>query len=261
MTKQAAAILSFGMRTGGRERWKGALRDFRVYRRRLCADEIAQLYGLVGHWKLDEKSGAAAADSSGAAHDGTVIGTPTWSVGTIDGALRLNGSSFMNAGGLMGNPRNVTLAAWANLTLADTGGAEVISLGDYFSIRLNEGMISKASFYNGSTWANVAVNQTFRPGWHHFAAVFHDDQNVARFYIDGVEAASVATTSSISYSGLGSSLRLGTHGNGASAYDFTGKIDDARIYNRALCPTEIEQLYSQGDGFAGVRIINWIEIQ
>ena len=43
MNQQAAAVLSFGTRTGSAEYWQGALRDVRVYSRRLHAAEIAEL--------------------------------------------------------------------------------------------------------------------------------------------------------------------------------------------------------------------------
>ena len=39
------------------------------------------------------------------------------------------------------------------------------------------------------------MNQSFTStGWHHFAAVFNDDQNYCKFYVDGAEVASVSTT-------------------------------------------------------------------
>jgi hypothetical protein len=81
-----------------------------------------------------------------------------------------------------------------------------------------------------------------------------------RFYINGVEAATFATTASISYSGLGNSITLGRHGNGGTTRDFTGMIDDARVYTRALCASQILELVSDGGGiYEGVRILKWVE--
>jgi len=263
MVKQAANILSFGTRTGTTEYWQGALRDFRVYSRKLCPAEIAELYGLVGHWALDETSGPVAADSSGLGHDGTIVGAAAWMAGAVDNCLKLDGATRMDVNSLMNSPRNVTLAAWANLTAADSSGAEVVSLGDHFVIRLNDGATSRAFFYNGSGWTSVSVNQTFTNiGWHHFAAVFNDDQNFCKLYIDGVESASLSTTASISYAGLGALTVVGRHGNGGTTWDFTGKIDDVRVYNRALCPSDVQALHDLGSGaFGGVKIIKWVEIQ
>jgi len=44
----------------------------------------------VGWWKFDETSGSSAADSSGGGNNGTVIGTPQWVSGQINGALQLD---------------------------------------------------------------------------------------------------------------------------------------------------------------------------
>jgi hypothetical protein len=260
MVQQAAAVLSFGTRTGSAEYWSGALRDVRVYSRKLCPTEIAELYGLVGYWKMDEVSGTTAADSSGLGRNGSVIGTPAWTAGKLDNAIQLNGTNRVEVNSLLGGPKNVTLAAWANLTGADSGGADVVSLGDYFAIRLNEGSSSRALFYNGSSWVSASTSQTFAgAGWHHFAAVFNDDQDTCKFYVDGTEMASVSTTVTIPYGALGTKTVIGAHGNGQSSNDFSGKIDDVRIYNRALCPTDIQTLGS--GAFGGVKIIKWVEIQ
>jgi hypothetical protein len=262
MTQQPAGILSFGTRTGSTEYWNGALRDVRVYNRKLCPAEIASLYGLVGHWKLDETSGNVAADSSGVAPSGTVTGVPTWIFGPVDNALQVGSSSYMEANTLCGNPRNITIAAWARLTGKDSNGAELVSIGDYFAIRLDEGSQSKVFFYNGSTWEYVNVSQTFLgTGWHHFAAVFNDDQDFCRLYVDAVEVASTNTNVTIPYTGLGANVVVGRHGDNKPGWAFTGIIDDVRIYNRALCPEEITDLESGGNPFGGVKIIKWVEIQ
>jgi hypothetical protein len=263
MVQQSANILSFGTRTGSTEYWSGALRDVRIYNRKLCPTEIAALYGLIGHWKLDETSGATAADSSGMGRNMTVVGTATWaSGGPVDNCLQLNGSTRAEVTSLLDNPTNVSIAAWANLTAADTSGAELVSLGDYFAIRLNEGSNSRVLFYNGSGWTSVTVAQTFaNTGWHHFAAVFNDTANTCKFYVDGAEVASVSTTVSIPYTGLGTKTVIGAHGNNGANGDFTGKIDDVRIYNRAICPSDVADLYNGGDAFNGVQIIKWVEIQ
>ena len=262
MTQQAAAILSFGTRTGSTQYWYGALRDFRVYTRRLCPTEIAELYGLVGYWKLDETSGSTAADSTAFGRNGSVIGTASWSTAAVDNGLELNGATRVEVTSLMDSPKNVTLAAWARLSQADSGGAEIVSLGDYFAIRLDNGTVSRAFFYTGSSWTSVSINQTFaRTGWHHFAAVFNDDQDTCKLYLDGAEVASISTTVTIPYNGLGTKTVIGAHGNGGSTYDFTGKVDDVRVYNRALCPAEIQSVHNGIDPFEGVRIIKWVEVQ
>jgi len=263
MLQRPAAVLSFGTRTGVAEYWQGALRDFRIYNRLLCPSEIAELYGLVGHWKLDESSGSIAADSSGLGRSGTVIGTAAWTAGGMVGnCLQLNGATRIEVNSLMDSPKNATLSAWASLAARDSSGAELVSLGDYFFIRLDQGgATTSACFYNGTTWISVPVSQTFvGAGWHHFAAVFNDDQNYCKLYIDGVEAASLSTTVTLPFTGLGTKTLIGAHGNGGTTWDFTGRVDDVRVYNRPLCPADIQALHAMGSGgYSGVRIISWVE--
>jgi hypothetical protein len=68
------------------------------------------------------------------------------------------------------------------------------------------------------------------------------------------------TTASISYSGLGTNVFLGRHGNGGATTDFTGKLDDVRVYTRALCPTQIMEIVNDGGGpYQGVKILQWVE--
>lgn len=259
MVQQAADILSFGTRTGSNEYWSGALRDVRVYSRKLCPTEVRELYGLIGHWKMDESSGTTAVDSSGMGRNASIVGSANWTTGKLDNALLLNGANRAEVSDLMGSPTNVTIAGWANLTSTDSGGSELVSIGDHFAIRLTNGS-AVCLFYNGSSWTSVSFNQSLvGAGWHHFAAVFNDDQNKCTLYIDGTEVASVSTNVTIPFGALGTKTVIGAHGNGQSSFDFSGRIDDVRIYSRALCPSEIQGMGS--GSFGGVKIIKWIEIQ
>src|SRR5262249_38508295 len=160
------------------EYWQGALRDFRVYSRRLCPSDIADLYGLVGYWALDESSGTTASDSSGAGNNGSVSGTSNWNAGKVNNAFQFNGNTSINIPTLFGRPKTATITAWAKLTTADSSGAEVISLGDSLAIRLDAGGTAQAFFNNGTNWTTISYSQTFAgAGWHHFAAVFDDDHD------------------------------------------------------------------------------------
>ncbi|MHC4253649.1 MAG: LamG domain-containing protein, partial [Planctomycetota bacterium] len=100
----------------------GTVDDVRVYKRALSADEVKALAGvpgaggpiapaaptaptapaapaaptsptqdLVAHWKLDDRQGAVAKDSSGNGNDGTIKGAAKWTRGKRNGALLLSG--------------------------------------------------------------------------------------------------------------------------------------------------------------------------
>jgi hypothetical protein len=199
---------------------------------------------LEAQWKLNETSGTSASDSSGNSKTGTVTGSASWVAAVLNNGFSFNGATKIQASGLMGSPRNVSVAAWANLTTADTTGAEVISLGDHFVLRLDDSGATKAIFYNGSSYITASVSLTFAgTGWHHFAAVFDDGHDKLMLYIDGALAATTTTTSSVSWSGLGSNTVIGRNGNGGTASDFTGTLDEVRAYSYAISATEVAQLY------------------
>jgi len=104
--------------------------------------------------------------------------------------------------------------------------------------------------------------QTFaRTGWHHFVVIFNNDDDLFELYVDGMFATSMTTSSSVSYLGQGSSTVIGAHGNGQTNRDFSGRLDDVRVYNRPISPTEIQVLFNGGNPTDGVRIIKWVEIQ
>ncbi len=58
--------------------------------------------------------------------------------------------------GLLNSPSSITVMAWANLVTPDTFGAEIISLGDYVSLRLDDSGKYSCSYYIGSSNWNVA---------------------------------------------------------------------------------------------------------
>ena len=73
--------------------------------------------------------------------------------------------------------------------------------------------------------------------------------------LNGIEVLSTTTTATPSVNS--ESLTIGK--DAAGDY-WSGSLDDVRVYNRVLCPTEVQALFS-GAPFVGVKIIKWVEIQ
>ena len=124
-----------------------------------------------------------------------------------------------------------------------TLGSEVINLGGDFVLRADQ-IGSSAGVciwhYDGSTYTRVDSGTFIEGnGWTHIAASFDDSTGTASIYIDGVLAGTQSGLSSIGYSGV-TVTRIGAHSS--ANYDFGGRIDDARIYDRALSTEEIAAL-------------------
>ena len=176
----------------------------------------------------------------------SVIGAASVSDATRGNVLSLNAGDYARVATTFGNPANVTLAAWVNLSVRGLFGSEVFSLDDKLVLRLDENSLSRgvtAFVYDGTGFqainSGVYVAGT---GWHHVAYTFDDTNDSNTLYIDGVAVASASTTASIAYAGANNTF-LGKHPTSGN-FDFTGKISDARVYDRALTSAEIAALAS-----------------
>jgi hypothetical protein len=159
---------------------------------------------------------------------------------------------------MYGNPANASVSAWIKVNAADSAGAEIISLGDHFLLRVTPGGAGlQAAHYNGTTWVFASTSTPIGLKWHHVAATF-TQSGAMKLYVDGLEVASTPV-GSISYAGLGQNTRIATHGNSGTTYDYAGTIDDVRVYDRGLGPAEVFRLY-QGSRLNGLRIIKWVEV-
>ena len=269
LVPQSAAVLSFGTRTGAAECWKGALRDVRVYSRKLDPTELAEFAGQVGHWKFDETSGSTAVDSSGAGNDGTYTGGPTLGAPApkdLGAFFPSNGkyvvaqpSATLNTLGT--NNTDFTVAFWVK---------PVAFTGDWRPL-LHKG--STDSERGPGLWLNPATNRIHckvsttanwnegpdsvadlaMGGWSHVACV--KAGNKWRCYINGnLDSEYTLMGNTVGNSGP---LYLGDDPwfNGSNVY-----MDDVHAYNRALCASEISALYG-GAPFQGVKVTKWIEIQ
>ena len=268
MVKQLANILSFGTRTGSSEYWEGGMRDFRVYNRWLTGSEIGELSGLVAYWKLDETSGTTAVDSSANGHDGTLVGSPTWTTtGNVDGALDFeidDGGDRVDAGTFNVSGSALSVSAWirseegvhdGRILFKSTGND---SADQFWGFTIGESLEPDFRIRAGGTRSILAYSGVVTPGkWYYLAGTY--DGTTMRFYINGVEVANMlhAVGGALDEDST-ATVALGDSPIGGRAYD--GRIDDARIFNRVLCPTEIYGQYKEGRP-PGVRIIKWVEVR
>jgi hypothetical protein len=225
----------------------------------ICTGGTCAPSGPVLQWKMDEASGTTALDSSGHALNGTYLGT----VGTP------TSSTLVPVAGAMGNPlsrafvraseqairlagtpsalkpaNGLTLSAWYRATSLDSSGAEIISAGDSYILRLRTTQIEfdkRISSGTGGTYVNCPfVTSTHLDGaWHHLAAV--TSTGGMQLYVDGTLRCSNTHGENMLYD-KGPDFFVGRHGNGQTQWDFEGNIDDVRVYGRALTAGEIANL-------------------
>jgi hypothetical protein len=282
MIQQPAAILSFGTRTGTAEYWSGALRDVRIYNRKLCPTEIAALYGLVGYWKLNEASGLTAADSSGQGYNGAVTGTVNWTTGKTGNGFQFdytNGNDYI---ALPSNPAldnvqegDYTLAAWFKplSTPPGTGNANnanyaiLLKAGFHCGLSYSHAQQFEFGHYlTGNVWHGTGTwSNTYPPGsWHHVVAVVNRTSGAINLYLDNVlKGTDSFTPNTVAREYGAQPWYIGIADPSYSTWGWAahGIADDVRIYNRALCPAEVQDVYQSGNPFGGVKVTKWIEIQ
>jgi hypothetical protein len=195
---------------------------------------------LVAHWKLDEPTRTEpCVDSSGNGNNGTAIGTTS-----VDGKFD-RAKGFTGVGDYIKIPPinlrdNITVSAWVYSDRFYQNG---------FVIAKNPVNMQWSLFFEAGAlkWRSVGVsNNVVCPApvnsvWHHIAA--SQAGTKANLYLDGKLRAS-GTLEPIG--NAPSEITIGRYDSPSFSY-FAGRIDDVRIYDRALSGAEIAELYSTGD--------------
>lgn len=214
--------------------------------------------GLAGYWKLDEGTGTSATDSSTNGNTGTLTNGPTWTTGQIGGAVTFdNVNDYIDLGDVstMEGQSALTISTWINpTTLANYDGIVSKYASATSDTTLNLGGTGVgttsslvATIRNGSdTYGYTATGKIVTGVWTHCILVFDGTQtgnsNRLKVYINGVsEALTFVGTIPATTVANAQNLRIGRTGSASDYFD--GKIDEVRVYNRALSAEEVAQLY------------------
>ena len=194
--------------------------------------------GVIAYWNF---SGANAwANKSGNGHDLAAV-----AVGKRNGAAMFDSASASLGTSLdLSALRSVTVECFAKSEAADE--AALFTVGDGTAAGSFGAFISNATAraeyvpYADALNAEGAAAGGADGEWHHYALVIDGDAIGAdqmRFYVDGVRASSCAMASGATAL-LNGAFRIGG-GYGGNA--FSGMIDDVRITEGALAPSEFMQ--------------------
>jgi hypothetical protein len=197
--------------------------------------------GLVAHWKMDEASwngtSGEVLDASGNNNHGTGVNNVTTGTGKFG-----NGGNFVSASNhyvdisdsLFDLPqRTVSLWMYNN---AASGDRLAFSSGTGSPVRWYQGVSGGSNLYfrvgNGDLITLPFENLN---RWVHYVITY--DGTTAKAYANGQQLHSYDVT----LSGA-TQVGIGAYNKG-SGFFFSGSIDEVRIYNRALSPDEVKQLY------------------
>ncbi len=212
-----------------------------------------QLVGLSARWMFDEGSGLVVHDSTGGA-SGTLVNGPTWVAGRrgtdhaiqfdgIDDQVDISGTSVFAT-----TTAAFSFSAWVNLLnySADTPDIMMIrsdGATPWHVLFSSETAYLGVSVGSAEDFVPIRTNQLPSTGtWHHVAATFDgvDATAVSSFaiYLDGVAQ---DTEMADGYGTQAQNSRIGAAE--VSANQWTGAIEDVRLYGRMLSPAEVGSIF------------------
>lgn len=203
----------------------------------------AGLDGLIAAYGFDEGAGRIAGDASGKGHAGDIKQAAWSTAGRFGGALDFDGINdwvTIEDTADLDIRDAITLEAWVNprslsgwntilLKEASTGLAYSLYANDFYPLH-------PAGYLNVGGSSDVSVvDTTALPlnAWSHVAMTY--DGAMMRLYINGHEAGRRALTGRI----IASNRQLRIGGNEFWGEFFNGRIDEVRVYARALQSAEI----------------------
>jgi RHS repeat-associated protein len=211
----------------------------------ICADD------LVGYWKFDEGSGTEVYDSVSGNY-GTIYGGATWTTGVLDHALSFDGlNDYVE---IQNNPKLqfdsedcFTLACWIKTSDGSKDNCirtqnDAAGYTGAYGLRVKDGVVNffirdqdnNLVVFSGPTLVNDGQ-------WHHIAGIRDAVNDNLVIYVDGLQDNETVDTT-VSSLDSHRAILIGSY-LGTDEF-FNGEIDEVRIYDRALPPDEVFQLYN-----------------
>lgn len=196
---------------------------------------------LLGAWDFDEEGGSVTRDASGRNHAGRIEGTATLGGGGHKGgALLLQGNGGMIVDALAGDayPTTGTLTFWVYPELAqdNPGMRNVFDGWDTSRVHMfiRTGKQWHLGFMGpGDTYAFFQYFAAPTAAeWTHIVLTWNDASKSAALYVSG--RPTLAGTYGQPFSPSGQRVAFG--------YGFIGRIDEARLYDRAMDALEVAAL-------------------
>ena len=171
------------------------------------------------------------------------------------------GGKFGNAVRFDGSNDHVQRQALSNININDnwstsvwvnpssTSSTRIVlansqSANDRWGIEISSGNL-RTGIYNGSSYFTNKNTSISANVWTHVATIY--DGSEIRLFLNGVEAVATGNVPSLNQDAY---FTMGSRTTGSSSY-FAGRIDEVRVYNRVLSPSEVKDLYEWAPGPVG----------
>ena len=205
-----------------------------------------------GDWHFDDGTGTVATDSAAVPHNGTVSGTnATWVTGLKGNALQFTGVSnyvAFGTGPSMSGTNNFTIAAWIKTTSTNLGvimqQRDAANYNGEYRLSINgAGTVEFMLYGDGAYQFDFTTTNVLNNGvWHYVVA----ERNglAGNIYLDG-NPTPVATATGTGIKNLTNIINVAV---GRDIRDntgnFTGTIDEVKLYKVALSGADVAGLYN-----------------
>ena len=232
--------------------------------------------GLVGYWSMDDGTGTTATDLGLGASNGAFTNTSgsPWITSSLPNAITFGNPA---AGSLDGNNDYVRIPStvvatndsfsacgWVNFNstaITGTGASQTLLSVDPqaspggtqvsgFMLQYRGDMSGRFGFTmyrtnsTSGTQDTVVATAFGRPSnatWYHLCATYNAATSAMNLYVNGTSYG--PTTHSTTWNATGNTI-IGSDWVGSRQHYLNGKMDDVRMYNRALSSTEVSSLYA-----------------
>lgn len=237
--------------------FNGSIDGVRIFSSALDGQKIDSLANIrdcdiAVYLTFDENSGNVAFDSSENGNDGVLENGPSWETGVIGNSVQFDGRNDKincgNAQELEMSTDDITIATWVNMPPSQASYSSIFSKGGYVNTNAGYWLYLR----NGALHFSIADgtdqflfnsdnNYITDNSWHHIAISIKRDSTLS-FFIDGENAGTYDATSfqNLNITNTEESLIIGS-ADYRPTY-FKGKIDEFRVYRRALTESEIIDL-------------------
>jgi hypothetical protein len=232
-----------------------AATDFEPFETAVLADSPYLL------WRLQEKTGTTAADSSGNNRGGTFSNTPTLGQSSpitaepTDVAFGTGTNGYVTASSTSTNTATFTVEAWVKTT--SSAGGRLIGFGDgapgsastTTDCQLYLAPNGKVEFgLNDSSPVAIASAAAVNNGAWHYVVGTYSNATGPRLYVDGTLSASATGNAyrPTTFTGrwrAGAEALTGWPGNPTSNY-LTGTIDEVAVYTTVLSAARVSAHYA-----------------
>ncbi len=209
--------------------------------------------GLVAAYSFSEGRGTTTADSSGNDNTGFLSGQ-TWYANANDGAgllFNANGAVDLGNDSSLQLTGSMTIEAWIEPMAFPVDDSSIVSKrgpdssdnGFQLDTTIDTGLRTigfKLADPNNNNMMRYGKTPLTTGVWQHVAGVYDATARTLHVYLNGVlDDGVLRGTVTSAQRNSGQHVLIGERPAGSSETEFAGKMDDVRIYDRALSATEI----------------------